>query len=115
MKHLKPPRLQDQSVANRDEQSDKENNVGDEKFVQITQIDIIYEDQLCTMMILTDMTAYKTLEAERINNSSLAKTNACLSHEVMGPLQIITQLCEMMKEPSKRNNVKFVNAIQQGV
>jgi len=38
----------------------------------------MYEEQVCIMLILIDMTAYQNLEQERINNSSLKKTNACL-------------------------------------
>jgi len=88
-------------------------NEDDEKLLQVSQQDIIYEDQLCTMLILIDMTACTKLKEVRSNNSSLKKTNACLSHEVMGPLRIITQLCEhMLKQASYK--AKFVQAIYQG-
>jgi len=65
-------------MRNRAGDNEQVENEGEEKVIQVMQNDIMYEEQVCIMLILIDMTAYQNLEQERINNSSLKKTNACL-------------------------------------
>ena len=82
---------------------------------QIKQKDIDFKDQICTMILLNDMTAFQKLEEERLNNASLTRTNSYISHEIMNPLRTVELFCGILLKTANSDEAKLLNAIMSGV
>jgi len=92
----------------------EDENDAKERDVQIKYKDIVYDDQVCSMLIIIDMTAYSKLEKERVHNKSLKITNACISHQIMTPLQTIELLCRVLICSVAERQAKIVQRVLNG-
>jgi len=84
------------------------------KHVEIKQKDIVYNNQQCSMLIMNDMTAFAKLDQERMNNVSLQRTNACISHEIITPLRTIELMCKKLLPECTSKMSKVIHSILNG-
>jgi len=60
------------------------------------------------------MTAFAKLDQERMNNVSLQRTNACISHEIITPLRTIELMCKKLLPECTSKMSKMIHSILNG-
>ena len=67
-----------------------------ERTVILKRNDLIIDEKVCQVVNLIDITTYKRLKQEKINNEILKTLNTTVHHEMLAPLRANVEICKRL-------------------